>query len=169
MGKRGPAPKPTAMRLLEGNPSKRKIRNTGEPMPPVPATVPNPPTRLLPDAKKEWRKLAPALIALGVLTEVDMTAFAELCQNYAYYLAVDKEITAQGTQTVYAMQKTPSGYIQQHPILSLRRQYYDQWRRGLQDFGLTPASRAHIVAGDLPQSTGDGEDARMLRLIRGDY
>ena len=149
MGLRGPAPKPTQLKILEGNPGKQKIRNTGEPIPPLPPAIPKPPARLLPEAKKEWRQLAPTLLALGLLTEVDLSAFAELCQNYAYYLATDKKILDLGGAGVFAMQKTPSGYIQQHPLLSLRRQYYETWRKGLSDFGLTPASRARLVVGDV--------------------
>lgn len=171
MGMRGPNPKPTALKLLEGNPGKRRLKNTGEPMPEPPSDMPKPPSRLLPEAKKEWRRLAPPLLALGVLTEVDLSAFAELCQNYAYYVNTDKEITKMGSQTVFAMQKTPSGYMQQHPILSLRRQYYETWRKGLADFGLTPASRARIALDGEPGASGTGgtgDDAKMLRLLRGE-
>ncbi len=92
MGLRGPAPKPTALKLLEGNPGKQKL-NKNEPMPKVPDVIPKPPKRLLPEAKKEWKRLAPAMVALGLLTEVDTSAVAELCQNYAYYLAADAEIS----------------------------------------------------------------------------
>lgn len=102
--------------------------------------------------------MAPTLLALGLLTEVDLSAFAELCQNYAYYLATDKKILDLGGAGVFAMQKTPSGYIQQHPLLSLRRQYYEIWRKGLADFGLTPASRARLVVGEVgsgSQTSGD--------------
>lgn len=166
MGRRGPAPKPTALKVLEGNPGKQKITGTGEPIPPTSGTIPSPPKRLLPDAKKEWKKLAPILVSLGVLTDVDWSAFAELCQNYAYYLGVDKEIMAQGPKAVFGMQKTPSGYIQQHPILSLRRQYYETWRKALADFGLTPASRARIV---VDQNAAVRDDDPMERLLKGAY
>jgi P27 family predicted phage terminase small subunit len=169
MGARGPAPKPTALKLLEGNPGKQKL-NRGEPMPDSPATIPKPPKRLLPEAKKEWKRLAPAMVALGLLTEVDTSAFAELCQNYAYYLAADKAILEMGTQGPIEMQKAPSGYMQQHPLLSLRKQYYETWRKGLADFGLTPASRARISLED----TGGGGTVKnmndpMERLLAGGW
>lgn len=154
MGRRGPPPKPTALKVLEGNPGKQKIKNTGEPMPNLLESVPTPPKRLLKEAKAEWKRLAPALVALGLLTEVDTSAFAELCQNYGYYLITDKKIMELGDSGVTAMQKTPSGYVQQHPLLSLRRQYYELWRKGLMDFGLTPASRVRLIA----DSGSDGND-----------
>lgn len=169
MGARGPSPKPTALKLLEGNPGKQRL-NLSEPMPNVPDTVPKPPKRLLPEAKKEWKRLAPAMVALGLLTEVDTTAFAELCQNYAYYLAADAEILSLGAKGPIEMQTTPSGYIQQHPLLSLRKQYYETWRRGLADFGLTPASRARISLGD-GNSSGSIKDINdpMERLLAGGW
>ena len=164
MGRRGPPPKPTALKVLEGNPGKQKI-NKGEPQPPVPDAIPKPPSRLLREAKAEWRRLAPALVALGLLTEVDTSAFAELCQNYAYYLITDKKIMELGDSGVTAMQKTPSGYVQQHPLLSLRRQYYELWRKGLADFGLTPASRVRLSADSEPARVGSHDPMEAL-LVR---
>ena len=166
MGKRGPAPKPTALKVIEGNPGKQRIEDTGEPMPPVPEMIPKPPKRLMREAKREWNRLAPVLVRLGVLTEVDLSAFAELCQNYAYYREADKEIMTQGEKGALLMQQTPSGYIQQHPIISLRRQYYETWRKGLADFGLTPSSRARIVTGNGGSAEPKSE---MERLLSGDY
>lgn len=37
----------------------------------------------MPEVKKEWKRLAPSLIAMGVLTGHDMEAFAGYCQAYA--------------------------------------------------------------------------------------
>ena len=42
-----------------------------------------PPKWLINDtAKKEWRRLAKQMEAIGILTEVDMAAFAGYCQAY---------------------------------------------------------------------------------------
>ena len=59
MAKRGRKPKPTALKKLEGNPGKRPL-NELEPMPQV--TMLRCPNWLEPEAKKEWRRLAPVLI-----------------------------------------------------------------------------------------------------------
>ena len=158
MGARGPAPKPTALKLLEGNPGKQKL-NRGEPMPDSPATIPKPPKRLLPEAKKEWKRLAPAMVALGLLTEVDTSAFA----------AADKAILEMGAAGPIEMQKAPSGYMQQHPLLSLRKQYYETWRKGLADFGLTPASRARISLEDTGGGTVKNLNDPMERLLAGGW
>lgn len=79
MATRGRKPKPTAMKELEGNPGKHPL-NTSEPKPNKKA--PACPKWLEPEAKKEWRRLAKQMEAIGILTEVDMAAFAGYCQAY---------------------------------------------------------------------------------------
>ena len=57
----GRKPKPTAVKKLEGNPGKRKL-NTKEP---VPAKgMPDCPEWLLPEAKKEWERLADLIVVV---------------------------------------------------------------------------------------------------------
>ena len=63
---RGRKPKPTALKLLEGNPGKRRI-NGSEPKPP--ASRPTCPAHLSPSAKAEWKRLAEALNRIGLLTQ----------------------------------------------------------------------------------------------------
>lgn len=75
----GRKPKPTAVKKLEGNPGKRKL-NKKEPIPAK--GMPECPDWLLPEAKKEWERLADLMNQMGVLTEVDMAAFAAYCQSY---------------------------------------------------------------------------------------
>ena len=62
MATRGRKPKPTAMKELEGNPGKHPL-NTSEPKPNKKA--PACPKWLEPEAKKEWRRLAKQMEAMG--------------------------------------------------------------------------------------------------------
>ena len=62
MATRGRKPKPTALKVLEGNPGKRPM-NMNEPVPPK-GTV-KCPAWLEPEAKKEWKRLASSLEAMG--------------------------------------------------------------------------------------------------------
>ena len=67
----GRKPKPPAIRLLEGHAGHRPI-NMDAPKPrPI---APSCPTWLERDAKREWRRVAPALERLGLLTEIDGSA-----------------------------------------------------------------------------------------------
>lgn len=90
MATRGRKPKPTAMKELEGNPGKHPL-NTSEPKPNKKA--PACPKWLEPEAKKEWRRLAKQMEAIGILTEVDMAAFAGYCQAYARWKEAEEFIT----------------------------------------------------------------------------
>ena len=80
VAQRGRKPKPTAVKLLEGNPGKRGL-NAGEPKPEKKA--PRCPAWLEAEAKKEWKRMAKQMERLGILTEIDMAAFAGYCQAYA--------------------------------------------------------------------------------------
>lgn len=77
MAGRGRPPKPTGIKGLEGNPGKRPLNKNG----PKPKKIaPKCPAWLLPDAKKEWRRLSKELETIRLLTGVDMDAFAGYCQ-----------------------------------------------------------------------------------------
>ena len=100
----GRKPKPTAVKALEGNPGKRSL-NTGEPKPEKKA--PRCPAWLEGEAKKEWKRMAGQMEKLGILTEIDMAAFAGYCQAYARWKEAEEFITQHGT-----IVKTPPGYWQ---------------------------------------------------------
>ena len=138
MAQRGRKPKPTALKELEGNPGKRQL-NMNEPKPI--AKAPTCPKWLEDEAKKEWKRLAKKMEQLGVLTEVDMAAFAGYCQAYARWKAAEEFISKHG-----AIVKTPSGYWQQVPQVSIAQQYLKDMQKLAEQFGLTPASRSRIIA-----------------------
>ena len=138
MAQRGRKPKPTALKELEGNPGKRQL-NMNEPK--LIAKAPTCPKWLEDEAKKEWKRLAKKMEQLGVLTEVDMAAFAGYCQAYARWKAAEEFISKHG-----AIVKTPSGYWQQVPQVSIAQQYLKDMQKLAEQFGLTPASRSRIIA-----------------------
>ena len=136
----GRKPKPTNIKILEGNPGKRKL-NEHEPQPQRKA--PPCPKWLEPEAKKEWRRLAKTLEAMGVLTDADMAAFAGYCQAYARWKEAEERITDRGLVI-----RTPSGYPQQVPYISIAQQYLKLMQQFAEQFGLTPAARSRIIAGN---------------------
>ena len=157
MATRGRKPTPTAIKELEGNPGKRPL-NDAEPKPQKKA--PACPKWLDADAKKEWRRLAKTMEAMGVLTEVDMAAFAGYCQAYARWKQAEERITDRGL-----VMRTPSGYAQQVPYISIAQQYLRLMNQFAEQFGLTPAARSRIIAGS--ENGGRGSD-EMDDLLGGD-
>lgn len=152
MAMRGRKPTPTAIKELEGNPGKRPL-NKAEPKPVKKA--PPCPKWLEPEAKKEWRRLSKQLELIGVLTEVDQAAFASYCQAYARWKEAEEFISQHGT-----IVKTPSGYWQQVPQVSIAQTYLKIMNKIAEQFGLTPSSRSRIIAGsdDYSASKDDMED-----------
>ena len=156
MAVRGRKPKPTALKQLEGNPGKRPL-NEHEPVPPK-ATV-KCPAWLESEAKKEWRRLAPALESMGILTTVDLTAFAGYCQAYARWKEAEEFITQHGS-----IFQTPSGYVQQVPQVSIAQQNLKIMQSFCSEFGLTPATRSRIIAnGGSKEEASDDPMAAILK------
>lgn len=155
MATRGRKPTPTAIKLLEGNPGKRKL-NEREPTPDKKA--PSCPKWLEPEGKKEWRRLAKQMERLGILTEVDMAAFAGYCQAYARWKEAEEFITQHGT-----IVRTPSGYWQQVPQVSIAQTYLKIMNRFAEQFGLTPASRSRIIS----DTSNTGAEDEMEALLGG--
>lgn len=146
MAQRGRKPKPTAMKVLEGNPGKRNL-NTNEPQPVKKA--PRCPNWLEDEAKKEWKRMSKQLEHLGILTEIDMAAFAGYCQAYARWKEAEEFITQHGT-----IVKTPSGYWQQVPQVSIAQTYLKIMNRFCEQFGLTPSARSRIAV-DMDENESD--------------
>ena len=135
---RGRKPKPTALKKLEGNPGKRPL-NEMEPVPPVlPLRCPK---YLLPEARKEWRRLAPILMNMGLLTAADAVPFAGYCQAYARWREAQDEISRHGS--IY---KDDDGRIRPNPFIAIANQQMREIKSFAADLGLTPSNRAAMIA-----------------------
>ena len=156
MAQRGRKPKPTALKVLEGNPGKRAL-NLNEPKPK--GKSPACPKWLEAEAKKEWRRISKQLEGLGILTEIDMTAFAGYCQAYARWKEAEEFITKHG-----AIVKTPSGYWQQVPQVSIAQTYLRIMNRFCEQFGLTPSARSRIIS---DTGSNDIDDPMEFILLKG--
>jgi P27 family predicted phage terminase small subunit len=135
MGKRGPAPKPTALRILHGD-DKGRI-NTNEPRPlDIPITKP---TWLSEYAEEEWDRLAPHFVAMGTFKATDETALAFYC-----------EAVARGRKLIEVVSRTPplikgrEDTLVKNPSYSQVAVVEHSIRLLAREFGLTPAARAGI-------------------------
>ena len=144
------------MKVLEGNPGKRPL-NLFEPVPEE--KMPECPEWLEKEAKEEWDRLAVPMFRLGLLTELDMAAFASYCQAYARWKEAEEFISQHGS-----IVRTPSGYWQQVPQVSIAQTYMKQMGKFATEFGLTPASRSRLIA-DAGQNKPEDE---MEELLGGD-
>lgn len=146
MGRRGPMPKPTQLRVLEGNPSHRPLPK-GEVKPP--AVMPPVPEWLDADGRKEWRRVAPQLHKLGLLTEIDGHALGRYCLAMASLLKAQAVLEAKGFTV-----STPSGYKQQRPEVAIVRNMLLITRAYAIEFGMTPSARTRI---HMPEEGADDD------------
>ena len=152
----GPAPKPTALKVLEGNPGKRPL-NDREPHPD--AGEPTRPEWLLPEAKREWSRVVPDLLRLGLLAKVDRAALAQYCQWWGRYVEAERILDVKGL-----VFETETGYLMPRPEVAIAQKASDRCRQFASEFGLTPARRSSM---HVPQRE-DKEDefTRFLRTER---
>ncbi len=142
MGVRGPIPKPTSIRVLEGNLGRRPLA-TDEPQPLV--GEPEMPIHLDREARREWKRLVPILLSMGVLTAADGVALGNLCQAYSILVQAHKAMQqASKAGGSGLLVKTPSGYIQQSPLIGIINSQVEIINRISREFGLTPSSRSRL-------------------------
>ena len=138
MAKTGRKPKPSALKRLEGNPGKRPL-NELEPVPPVMELCC--PEHMLPEAKNEWKRLAPILMSMGLLTAADAVPFEGYCTAYARWLEAQEEITRHGS--IY---KDSEGRIRPNPYIAIANQQMREIKSLAAEFGLTPSNRSAMIA-----------------------
>jgi P27 family predicted phage terminase small subunit len=144
MGLRGPPPKPTALRVLEGNPSGRPF-NENEPKPNLLKTL-EAPDELSDRGKAAWFRLIPELVRIGIMTEVDREAMIRYFDFLEEYKTARDFIRANGRVYPIKDNKGKVKYIAQFPHVSIMRNASAHMLKLEQNFGLTPAARSRMIA-----------------------
>jgi P27 family predicted phage terminase small subunit len=152
MGRRGPPPKPTALKLLNGNAGKQRL-NDREPKPPIGA--PRRPDWLSPEATKVWKRLVPQLRQMRVLTVVDADALAAYCHTFVRWRAAEEFLEQRGLVYPILDEKGRVRCMQQWPQVSIARHMLLVLRAYQQEFGLTPAARSRIHAEESDNAASD--------------
>lgn len=101
--------------------------------------LPRCPGHLSETAQREWWRLATPLHEAGVLTLADRAALAAYCQAYARWAEAETKLAE-----TPALLKTPSGYVQQSPWLSVANKQMELMGRFMAELGLTPVSRQRL-------------------------
>jgi P27 family predicted phage terminase small subunit len=153
---KGRKPKPTALKLLAGNPGKRPL-NQNEPQ--YESVEDALPTELQSDknqiAAKEWRRIIPLLTASGVATEVDRTLLIAYCSEYQKYIEAEKMLAEHGM-----FMRTKAGFLGLNPYVKVSRASLDMLIRLSSEFGMTPTARVKLNL-----EPGDKEDETESKLF----
>jgi len=147
----GPPPEHPHLRLLKGNPGKRRAR-----VPPEPQRAdvcPEPPEKLSDGAREEWRAVAPELHRLGLLTVLDVGPFAAYCSAMAHWRTAEEAIERLDSLTI----TTKSGQ-RVNPLVRIASQAANDALKFGAQFGLTPAGRLRLsgTTPPTPPSKFDG-------------
>jgi P27 family predicted phage terminase small subunit len=147
----GRRPKPTALKLLSGNPGHRPL-NQAEPQPA--RVLPQPPNFLGPAARAKWNEMAPELHRIGLLTAVDGDALAIYCTLWARLAEAEAILEREGL--VIEGEKGRGA----HPAAAIARDCRTQLRAFAVEFGLTPAARSRLSI--KPEKSSDDLEVQLF-------
>lgn len=143
----GRKPKPTALKLLTGNPGKRPLRF--DQFAPE-ARIPRCPSELKGEARREWKRVTVELHRCGMIAEVDRGLLAMLCSTWARWIEaeqmIEKAAAADG-QGLFV--KTPNGFPVQSPWVAVSNKAVETYKSLCAEFGLSPSARTRVA----PQTT----------------
>jgi len=142
-----PRPLPDNVKAFRGNPGRRPLNNRA----PRFTEGASCPSFLDAPAKREWRRIAPQLIANRLLTRADRAALAAYCQLYSRWQTAAAAIAEHGL-----VNDTPQGVLRR-PEVGIEQDCLRKMLSFAIEFGFTPAARTRVMA---PAGNDDDEQAR---------
>lgn len=136
MGRRGPAPKPTKLRVLHGERPHRI--NSAEPQPA--AGLPEPPDDLDEATRALWDEVVAELDAMGMANRPDrhqLHAFVEAVRLHAQASVL--------VQRAGPLIKDRDGDLRTNPAVRIQREASRTMLLLAREFGLTPAARVGLA------------------------
>jgi len=167
MGLRGPRALPANVHLLRGNPSKKSFEELKSELTPD-IEIPDCPRHLLPEARKEWKRITPELEKYGLISKIDRAALALYCQCWARWVWAEQQLARAQAKAAERMAKaeekgeeytggdgmtvmTPSGHMTYSPHWVVANKAMEQVHRYLRSFGMDPAARGSVRPSDSRQ------------------
>jgi len=140
---RGRKPKPTRLRVIEGNPGHRPL-NAKEPAVPAIRGAAAP-AFLDPVARQEWSRQVKDLIPLGFVGPCDLGVLAAYCDAHSDFVRASQKLQKTGDLIVV------KGKPITNPLLRIKRDARRDMIRAAAELGITPSSRSRV------QTLGDDE------------
>lgn len=133
---RGGKPKPTYMRVLEGNASNRPL-NKNEPQPKTPLS--DPPESLSDRQKEIWRR-ALEQAPQGLLKSIDESVFKVWVIAYDFHDQANSMVNKAGV-----FMKTKNGVPIQNPWMAVVNRQSLIMMRAAAEMGFTPSARSRVT------------------------
>jgi len=148
---KGRKPKPTKLKMLAGNPGKRRL-NEHEPRPR--RCIPRRPDHLCGEAEKEWRRVTQELEELGLLSALDRAPLAAYCLAWGRWVEAERKVAELGP----VLKAEATGGLYQNPWLAVANKAHEQMLKAAALFGMDPSNRGRIQA--LPPDEPKDAEAR---------
>jgi P27 family predicted phage terminase small subunit len=150
---KGRKPKLAAVRILEGNPSRRPIVQ-----PPDPGGELRMPSALNEAERKVWRRLIPGLQRIGAASALDRYILSDICRCIVRLDEAEAEITARGL-VIESERTDKTGNVVheliRNPACLAAKEYRAALTRYATEFGLTAISRTKLAAPAEPKNALD--------------
>ena len=140
MTRPGPPPKPVELKILEGNPGKRKL-------PKVPKFAPlseQPPEELNEIGQDLWRRLMQEFGRTNIVQRTDREALIMLCDMWAVYQVHMAIVREHGALVKSGHHNRDRSSIVVNPAWRVARDAQREFSQIAARFGLTPADRARL-------------------------
>jgi len=131
--------KPTQLKVLQGS-RVREDRDAAKNAATPQLGTPPCPDWLDAKSRKHWNKVAPQLVALGLLSVIDGDLFAAYSETATRYGDVCEKLDNVDTW----ISKTPNGFEVQAALVSIRNTLQKQLVTLSREFGMSPAARSNI-------------------------
>lgn len=144
--------KPTQLKVLQGSrvrSDREAASNAAQPT----IAVPPCPDWLDAKSRKQWDKIAPQLVALGLLSVIDGDLFGAYAETSARY----GDVCSKLEEINDWIGTTPNGFKVQTALVSIRNTLQKQLISLGREFGLSPAARSSIKV-DVAQPCLFGDD-----------
>jgi P27 family predicted phage terminase small subunit len=148
MGRRGPAPKPTKLRLLHGDRPART--NHDEPQPPD--GLPECPDDVSDEVREVWDYTLGNLIVMGIATPADRDALRCYCEA----VVTHRKACAILKRTAILVPGAVKGTVIQNPAVRIQRDTAAVIRAFAGEFGFTPSARSEIHKGGASRGPAAG-------------
>lgn len=139
MAKVGRKAKPTALKLIQGNPGNRPI-NKHEPQP-AKVYSPDAPSGFDDLETAKWFEVTAKLAKIRLLTELDLDAIEVYCREWVNYHHAIADIADRGK-----LMQTPQGGVMWNPSWTQLKHSQKICRSIMAEFGMTPSTRTTLVA-----------------------
>lgn len=174
MGLRGPKTQPANVHWLKGNPSKKTAAQLMDSLQPE-IELPGVPAHLLPEAKKEYRRIKDELVRYGLISKIDRAALCLYLQSWAELVYAEKMLARKMKSAAIKMEEaeakgeeynggdgmtevTTNGNVIYSPWWVIANKMRGQVDKFLSNFGMSPSSRGRVNPSNHLQRNLFGEE-----------